>query len=122
MEISSGIFIYLLHLTRSSCEKWQDSTCSPAIPVQRSKQLSYRETVVERLTTRSCGVHKHSIRNFHLQLSTNPFNKVQFSLHRAFGIQTSSNKTSIINSHNCQQLQATIIAFILTAFPMTVKS
>ena len=120
MEISSGIFIYLLHLTRSSCEKWQDSTCSPAIPVQRSKQLA-TETVVELLTTRLC-VHKHSIRNFHLQLSTNPFNKVQFSLHRAFGIQTGSNNISIINSHNCQQLQATIIAFTLTAFPTTVKS
>ena len=50
MEISSGIFIHLLDLTRSSCEKCnylssgRNRTCGPAIPMQRSNQLSCRET------------------------------------------------------------------------------
>ena len=52
-----GIFEWkfntILDLTRSSCEKYnfrssdRNRTCGPAIPVQRSDQLRYRETVVE---------------------------------------------------------------------------
>jgi hypothetical protein len=49
MEISNGNFIQILDLTRSSCEKCnyialsqEENLYSRAIPVQRSKQLSYR--------------------------------------------------------------------------------
>ena len=48
MEIVN--FIHLCYLTRSSCEKCNYRPLAgiePAIPVQRSNQLSYRETVVE---------------------------------------------------------------------------
>ena len=60
MEISSGIFIHLLNLTRSSCEKCnfrpsgRNPTCGPAIPLQRSNQLSYRGQLSSSKATSSC--------------------------------------------------------------------
>ena len=58
MEISSACFINVLDLTRSSCEKCdnrpflRNRTCGPAIPLQRSNQLTVATEASCRVLTR----------------------------------------------------------------------